>query len=796
MKKFYLLFSLAFSLFASAQIINFPDANFKAKLLQSGVAFDTFYNELTLDANNDGEIEVGEVQDVYSLDVSNSGISDLTGISNFQVLKFLLCNNNLLTNITIDNSISISGLSAQHNMLTSISINFEDTAEGVDLSFNNFTSFVAENTYYADGFNLSNNQLTSLTLNNVTITNFAVDSNNLTSIQFIGNVYFTYGFASFTHNQFTLLDFSNANFDSSCVLVIGYNPSDNIIFPESAQPCISYSSNNTTFDLGNYSMTGNSCDPELQGQIQIQYCPNLTNLILKNGFNHTEHTCDEGGTIFQNPSLDLRIQNCPNLTYICTDELEQPFVQATINNQGLQNQVQVNTYCTFVPGGTFYTINGNAKFDNNANGCDAGDLDVPNQKFTITNGTQTSTIISNDLAGYNINVGVGTHTITPIINSAAFTVSPSNVIVNFPTQTSPVIQNFCISSNTPTHDFDITLIPIGMARPGFDANYKIVYKNTGNAIDNGTIALTYQDAVLDFVSSSQIPTSNLTGNLSWSFTNLQPFETRTINVTFNLNGPMETPPLNGNDILNYASSIGETGATQPFANNHLLNQIVVNSFDPNDKVCLEGQNLSADFVGSYVSNKIRFETTGTFAAENVVVKDMIDTTKFDISTLTPIDGSHHFYTRITGNKVEFIFENINLPFDDANNDGYVVFKIKLLPTVTENVPFDNQASIYFDYNFPIITNTATSVIGTLGTSTFDLTNQFTLSPVPTKNILQIHSNDNLEINNLEIYNNLGQIVQKEIGNQQNIDVSRLAKGSYYLKIYANDLTSVKQFLKE
>jgi hypothetical protein len=26
--------------------------------------------------------------------------------------------------------------------------------------------------------------------------------------------------------------------------------------------------------------------------------------------------------------------------------------------------------------------------------------------------------------------------------------------------------------------------------------------------------------------------------------------------------------------------------------------------------------------------------------------------------------------------VEFIFQGIQLPFDDANNDGYVVFKIK------------------------------------------------------------------------------------------------------------------------
>lgn len=796
MKKFYLIFCFAFSLFTNAQVITFPDANFKAKLLQSGVAFNDVSDELILDANNDGEIEVSEVQNVNVLNVSNANISDLTGISNFLALKFLICNNNLLTNITIDNSVSLMALNASYNQLTSININFDYTVENLDLSYNNFTSFVAENTYYEDGFNLSHNQLTGLTLNNVVFSSFSVDYNNLTSIQFIGNVNFLWPFASFTHNQFTLLDLSNASFATSCLLSLGYNPSDDVIFPEVVQPCVRYSSNNTSFDLGNYSMTGYSCDPEQQGQIQIQNCPNLRNLILKNGYNHTEHTCDEGGTIFQNPSLDLRIQNCPNLAYICADELEQPFVQATINEQGLQNQIQVNTYCTFTPGGTFYTIHGNTKFDSDANGCDTSDAVVPNQKFTITNGTQTSTIIANDLGGYGINVGTGTHTITPIVNSAGFTVSPSNIVVNFPAQSSPVIQNFCISALAPTHDFDITLIPIGVARPGFDANYKIVFKNKGNVVDNGSIKLAYQDDVLDFVSASQISNSNSAGNISWLFTNLQPFETRTIDITFNLNGPMETPPLNSNDVLLFTSSIGETGAVQPYRNTHLLNQIVVSSFDPNDKVCLEGQNLSSDFIGNYVSYKIRFENAGNFVAEKVVVKDVIDISKFDITTLTPIAGSHHFYTRITGNKVEFIFEDINLPFDNANNDGYVVFKIKLLPNVTENIPFDNQASIYFDYNFPIVTNTATSVIGILAAPTFDLTKQFTIFPVPAKNILQIKSNDVIEIRTIEIYNYLGQIVQKEIGNKQNIDVSRLIKGSYYLKIYANNIISVKPFLKE
>ncbi len=48
------------------------------------------------------------------------------------------------------------------------------------------------------------------------------------------------------------------------------------------------------------------------------------------------------------------------------------------------------------------------------------------------------------------------------------------------------------------------------------------------------------------------------------------------------------------------------------------------------------------------------------------------------------------------NKVEFIFENINLPFDDATNDGYVAFKIQTNPSLVVGDSFSNTASIYFD----------------------------------------------------------------------------------------------------
>ena len=74
---------------------------------------------------------------------------------------------------------------------------------------------------------------------------------------------------------------------------------------------------------------------------------------------------------------------------------------------------------------------------------------------------------------------------------------------------------------------------------------------------------------------------------------------------------------------------------------------MVNSYDPNDKTCLEGKNVTSEVIGEYVHYVIRFENTGTYNAQNITITDYIDTAKFDISTLQPLTGSHLFVTRIS-----------------------------------------------------------------------------------------------------------------------------------------------------
>lgn len=79
---------------AHSQVISFPDANFKAKLLSANasnsIAQDFSGANFKIDANNNGEIEVSEAQLVKELHILyEPGITSIVGIKNFTNLEYL-----------------------------------------------------------------------------------------------------------------------------------------------------------------------------------------------------------------------------------------------------------------------------------------------------------------------------------------------------------------------------------------------------------------------------------------------------------------------------------------------------------------------------------------------------------------------------------------------------------------------------------------------------------------------------------------------------------------------------------
>lgn len=688
-----------------------------------------------VDTDNDGEISISEAEARTFLEINGLSISSLEGIEYFVNLEYLSCMNNVLTNLDLTNNTSIDVLYCNDNQLITLDVST--------------SSYVSE-------FDCSNNP-------------------NLTSLE-LGS---TFDYLTLNNTGLTEIDLGEKS--------INYlNLRSNLNLTYARLGSYPYSSYNSHY------VTDNAL---------------LEFISFKNGNSN-----------YDNLNSTYNICNNSSLTYVCADEFEIDSwsytdgpdevtvygIQDMVSNCGYSNVV-VGSYCSFTPGGVFYTVEGNTFFDADSNGCDVNDSIYPNLNFEISSGSETGNFISNSSGIYSIPIDNGDYIFTPILeNLNYYSVSPSSLTVDFPTDASPFTQDFCITPNGVFNDLEITIIPLEEARPGFDADYKIVYKNKGTTTLSGDIDFGFQDTLMDYVTATPPNESGLSDLLSWSFIDLTPFESREIYLTMNINSPMETPPVNGDDVLSFTTTISSPDTDEtPNDNTFQLNQTVVNSFDPNDKTCLEGDTIGPEMVGEFVHYRIRFENTGTANAINVVVKDNIDRASYDLSSLVALDASHEFVARIKDDAsdyyVEFIFEDINLPFDDANNDGYVVFKIRTLDTLQLNDIFENEAEIYFDFNFPIITNLAQTTVATLSTEDFNLANTgIVLYPNPTRDILHLEAKQ--AIQQISIYDISGRQIQDiaVIGSKTRIELSTeaLSAGTYFVKIKSSSSELVKKFIKE
>lgn len=97
----------------------FPDANFR-----------NCVNVTSIDQNYDGYLSNVEIKDVTKLDVSDQGISDLTGIGYFTSLWELDCSSNSLESLDVSKNTELTKLDCSDNNLTSL-----DVTKNTELTF-------------------------------------------------------------------------------------------------------------------------------------------------------------------------------------------------------------------------------------------------------------------------------------------------------------------------------------------------------------------------------------------------------------------------------------------------------------------------------------------------------------------------------------------------------------------------------------------------------------------------------------------------------------------------------------
>lgn len=361
----------------------------------------------------------------------------------------------------------------------------------------------------------------------------------------------------------------------------------------------------------------------------------------------------------------------------------------------------------------------------------------------------------------------------------------NNIIINQGSGTQTLY--FPISVINTYNDVSVTILPINNPRPGFNYANTILLRNSGFNTLSGTVTYT-KDPNVSITSVSQSGITTNSEGFSYNYSNLLPNETRVIDVMMNV---PTIPTVNIGDVLTNTVAVTSNANDINSTNDAFsISQIVIGAYDPNDKMESHGEQiLYSTFTSQdYLYYTIRFENTGTASAINVNIEDVLDE-KLDETTLSMISASHNYNLNRNGTNLKWTFDDILLPPSIAETNigkGYITFKVKPKPGYAIGDVIENTASIYFDFNPAIITNTfSTEFVAALELSDFRY-NTVYVSPNPATTSFEIQLKNTDEALALVTINDLVgktiKILQSDSETQITIDVSDLSQGIYLIEI--------------
>lgn len=299
MKKIYFLLLSIVSI-ANGQIINIPDANFKAKLLAANPSNGTIAvgingTSINIDVNNNNEIELSEALVVYGLDVEGSNISNLSGIEMFTNLTSLECYDNQITSLNLISLVALEYLDCSSNQIANLNISGLNNLQTLFCQINQLTNLNVQGLNNLIGIECGVNQLTNLNLTGLNLIGLVCEQNLLTSLDV---------------SQQTNLTVLQCDFNQ--ISALNLNGLNQIYY------LICNSNLLTTLDVSDLGLLDTFiCDEN----------PNLTSINMKNGSN-------EGF---------INFDNSPNLTSICADDSQVIQVQNLATSYGYTNCVVGST---------------------------------------------------------------------------------------------------------------------------------------------------------------------------------------------------------------------------------------------------------------------------------------------------------------------------------------------------------------------------------------------------------------------------------------------------------------------
>ena len=171
MKNTLIIISFFILSVTNAQVINFADVNFKNKLLLSSnpnflVTRDLSYQQVNIDTNGDGEIQVSEAQNIASIYVNSSNINSLAGLEYFINLTSIIISSNNISEFNFPTLLNLQYIQTDNTQLSNFNPSNHPNLLHLSCSGNQLTSLDFRNNPFFRILRCANNNLTNIYIKN------------------------------------------------------------------------------------------------------------------------------------------------------------------------------------------------------------------------------------------------------------------------------------------------------------------------------------------------------------------------------------------------------------------------------------------------------------------------------------------------------------------------------------------------------------------------------------------------------------------------------------------------------
>lgn len=427
-----------------------------------------------------------------------------------------------------------------------------------------------------------------------------------------------------------------------------------------------------------------------------------TELISLDAFSNLDFLYLERLQLFDN----LELEFCSNIA-ICNFLANGGIASIGLNAPGCENREEVEATCNTSSGkiryATFYDLNEDGIYQTNEPFFADASIDLQPVDLTLFGNSDSLARVILPTANYEL---------TSNIPSGWKITTAENLNSDLTTGVNCDTILFGIFPELLKSEL-VTFVSSPPIRCNENVKFEVTAKNIGTNIQDGWLWLAIDSNIQNtiFVDiPDNIDTPNLYG---WKIENLFPGSSFSKCISLKIPGPNDFP-IGENLMFNSYATFVENGVTKIDGKFEYLAELRC-AYDPNDKLVNPSRAGNFTQFDEKLTYTIRFQNTGNDFAKDVVITDLIDE-NLDLSTFQILGSSHYenLSTTIENRLITFEFADIFLPDSTTNlvgSNGYVMFTIQpIAGNLSEFTNIENEANIFFDFNPPIMTNTALNVM--------------------------------------------------------------------------------------